>query len=194
MWKGIQTITDHKPSIQFLPTSNVFLPDKLSHFFARFDKGVMHHTRNADPFTAVHPISLSTTEVHSVLSRVDPRKSAGPDGIPGRVLRACADQLAHVFTDIFNVSLAQATVPTCLKTTTIIPVPKHYSAECLNDFHPVALTPIVMKCFEKLVLSVSHLHWTHTSLLTVRRRSTEDAISTAVHLALTHLDNNNTFK
>ncbi|KAK3548327.1 hypothetical protein QTP70_010187 [Hemibagrus guttatus] len=72
MWKGIQTITDHKPSIQSLPTSNAFLPDKLHHFFAHFDKGVIHYTRNADPSTIVHPISLSTTEIHSALSRVDP--------------------------------------------------------------------------------------------------------------------------
>ncbi|KAK3542247.1 hypothetical protein QTP86_021469, partial [Hemibagrus guttatus] len=52
--------------------SNAFLPDELNHFFARFDKGVIHHTRNTDPSTAVHPISLSTTEVRSALSRVDP--------------------------------------------------------------------------------------------------------------------------
>ncbi|KAK3508817.1 hypothetical protein QTP70_009615 [Hemibagrus guttatus] len=197
MGKGIQTITDHKPSIQSLPTSNAFLPDELNHFFARFDKGVIHHTRNADPSTAVHPISLSTTEVHSALSRVDPRKSAGADGIPGRVLRACADQLAQVFTDIFNLSLAQATVPICLKTTTIKPVPKHSPAECLNDFRPIALTPIVMKCFEKLVLS--HLIACLPPTLDRHQfayclnRSTEDAISTAIHLALTHLDNNNTY-
>ncbi|KAK3565947.1 hypothetical protein QTP86_023272 [Hemibagrus guttatus] len=95
-------------------------------------------------------VEFDVAEVHSALSRVDPRKSAGPDGIPGRVLRTC---LQRAFTDIFNLSLAQATVPTCLKTTAIIPVPKHSSAECLNDFSPVAFTPIVMKCFEKLVLS-----------------------------------------
>ncbi|KAK3511949.1 hypothetical protein QTP70_027573 [Hemibagrus guttatus] len=149
MWKGIQTITDHKPSIQSLPTSSAFLPDELNHFFARFDKGVIHHTRNVDPSTAVHPISLSTTEVHSALSRVDPRKSAGPDGIPGCVLRACANQLAQVFTDIFNLSLAQATVPTCLKTTTIMPVPKHSSAECQKNerFPPCCTHP---HCYEVL--------------------------------------------
>ncbi|KAK3516314.1 hypothetical protein QTP70_009370 [Hemibagrus guttatus] len=38
MWKGIQTITDHKPAIQTVPTSNAFLPDELNHFFARFNK------------------------------------------------------------------------------------------------------------------------------------------------------------
>ncbi len=30
------------------------------------------------------------------------RKAAGPDGITGRVLRSCADQLAGLFTSIFN--------------------------------------------------------------------------------------------
>ncbi|KAK3536026.1 hypothetical protein QTP70_025280, partial [Hemibagrus guttatus] len=197
MWKGIQTITDHKPSIQSLPTSNAFLPDELNHFFARFDKGIIHHNRNADSSTFAHPISLSTTKVHSAPSRVDPRKSAGPDGIPGRVLRACTDQLAQVFTDIFNLSLAQATVPKCLKTTTIIPVPKHSSAECLNNFHRVALTPIVMKCFEKLVLCqlIACLPPTLDPHQFAYRpnRSTEDAISTVIHLALTHLDTNNTY-
>jgi hypothetical protein len=34
---------------------------------------------------------------------------------PGRVLRACADQLAGVFTDIFNQSLSQSAVPACFK-------------------------------------------------------------------------------
>ncbi|KAK3545619.1 hypothetical protein QTP70_008237 [Hemibagrus guttatus] len=106
-------------------------------------------------------------------------------------------QLAQVFTDIFNLSLAQAIVPTCLKTTTIIPVPKHSSAECLNDLRPVALTPIIMKCFEKLVLS--HLIVSLPPTLDPHQfayrsnRSTEDAISTAIHLPLTHLDNNNTY-
>ncbi|KAK3573689.1 hypothetical protein QTP86_032048, partial [Hemibagrus guttatus] len=62
------------------------------------------------------------------------------------------DQLANVFTDIFNISLSSAIIPKCLKTTTIIPVPKKSPVSCLNDYHPVALTPIIMKCFERLVM------------------------------------------
>ncbi|KAK3540139.1 hypothetical protein QTP70_026878 [Hemibagrus guttatus] len=64
------------------------------------------------------------------------------------MLRDCAEQLADVFTDIFNISLSSAVVPTCLKTTTIIPVPKKSPVSCLNDYCPVALTPNIMKCFE----------------------------------------------
>ena len=54
----------------------------------------------------------------------------GPDGIPGRMLRASAEQLTGVFKDIFNLSLAQAVVPTSFKTAPIVPVPKD---KALND-------------------------------------------------------------
>jgi hypothetical protein len=68
-----------------------------------------------------------------------------------RALRTCADQLAVVFSDIFNHSLAQASIPTCFKMSTIIPVPKKEKVTELNDYRPVALTFIIMKCFERLV-------------------------------------------
>lgn len=57
------------------------------------------------------------------LRQIGISKATGPDGVSGCVLRSCADQLAGVFTDIFNLSLQQATVHTCLKTTTIVPIP-----------------------------------------------------------------------
>ncbi|MFY0383420.1 RNA-directed DNA polymerase, partial [Bacillus sp. YIM B13582] len=142
-------------------------------------------------------LCLTTAEVRKTLCRVNPRKSAGPDNIPGRVLRECAEQLADVFTDIFNISLSSATVPSCLKMTTIIPVPKKSSVSCLNDYRPVALTPIVMKCFERLVMrhiktqlppSLDPMQFAYRP-----NRSTDDAISTTLHLALTHLDNKDSY-
>eukprot|EP00061_Rhincodon_typus_P009769 g33524.t1 len=61
------------------------------------------------------------------------------------------DQLGEVFTDTLNLSLLQAEVLTCFKKTTTIPVPKKAHAMCLNDYRPVALISINMKCFEGLV-------------------------------------------
>ncbi|KAK1800318.1 hypothetical protein P4O66_000209 [Electrophorus voltai] len=76
---------------------------------------------------------------------------AGPDSICRTVLKACTDQLASVFTDIFNLSLMDDIVPSCFKRSTIVPVPKKTRPSYLNDYRPVALTSVVMKCFEKLV-------------------------------------------
>ncbi len=79
------------------------------------------------------------------------RKAAGPDGITGCVLRSCADQLAGLFTSIFNESLATSVVPTPFKKSVIISVPKNSKPSCLNDYRPVALTSTVMKVFERLL-------------------------------------------
>lgn len=126
------------------------------------------------------------------LRRVNLRKAAGPDYIPGRVLRECADQLAGIFTDILNTSLSSAVVPACLKTSKIIPVPKKSTVSCLNDYWPVALTPIITKCFERLVLrhmktqlpqNLDPLQFAYCP-----NRSTDDAISSALHLSLSHLN------
>ncbi|KAK3519942.1 hypothetical protein QTP70_008205 [Hemibagrus guttatus] len=82
-----------------------------------------------------------------------------------------------------------AIVPTCLKAMTIIPVPKKSTVSCFNDYRPVALTPTVMKCFERhiktqLPSSLDPLQFGYRP-----NRSTDDAITTTIHLSLTHLDN-----
>ncbi|KAI3363457.1 hypothetical protein L3Q82_012067, partial [Scortum barcoo] len=133
----------------------------------------------------------------AVLGRIVVHKAAGPDGIPGRVLRACSGKPAEVLTDIFNLSLAHAVVPTCFKSTSIIPVPKNSKPSSLNDYRPVALTPIITKCIEQLVLA--HLKSCLPPTLDPHQfayrqnRSTEDAVSIALHSVLSHLDNKNTY-
>lgn len=83
-----------------------------------------------------------------MLRAVDLRKATGPDGISGRVLK---DQVAGIFTRIFNQSLSQSTLPPCLKASVIVPLPKKATITGHNDYRPVALTSAVMKCFEKRV-------------------------------------------
>ena len=125
--------------------------------------------------------SFSVADVSKTFKCVNPRKADGPDNIPSRVLRACADQLAGVFTDIFNQCLSQSPVPTCFKMATIVPVPKKAKKTELNDYSPVALTSVIMKCFERLVKD----HITSTLLATLDplqfayrpNRSTDDAIA-----------------
>jgi hypothetical protein len=98
-------------------------------------------------------ITLSAADVSKNFKQVNIHKAAGSDRLPGLVLRACADQLTSVFTDIFNLSLSESVMPTCFKQTTIVPVPKITKVTCLNDYRPVALTSVAMKCFERLVMA-----------------------------------------
>ncbi len=63
----------------------------------------------------VSPLSISVADVTRSFKRVNIHKAVGPDGIPGRVPKACRFQLAGVFTDIFNLSLSLSVVPSCFK-------------------------------------------------------------------------------
>lgn len=66
-----------------------------------------------------------------------------------------------------------------------------------NDFQPIALIPILMKCFERIVMShiqtfildtLDSLHFAYR-----QNRSTEDAMSTTKHTAFTHLENKDSY-
>jgi hypothetical protein len=53
----------------------------------------------------------------------------------------------------FHLSLTWSVTITCFKLTTIDPMPKNAKVTCLNDYCPVSLTSIAMKCFERLVMA-----------------------------------------
>ncbi len=93
------------------------LLDELNTFYARFEADNTAHTESNPAAAAeeVSPLSLSVTDVTRSFKRVNIRKAVGSDGIPGRVLKVCAFQLARVFTDIFNPSLSLSVVPACFK-------------------------------------------------------------------------------
>lgn len=119
-------------------------------------------------------------------------KAAGPNRIPGLLLKSCTAQLAGVFMNIFNLSLSLSVVPVCFKIDTIIPVPKSSTVTALNDCQPVALTPIVSKCFNRLVRDFIcfSLPGSLDQLQVVYRhnRSTDDAIALTLHTSLSHLE------
>lgn len=149
MWQGIRTITGYNSSTHAQSSS---LPDDLNCFFARFDCTDSSDNIRAQQGPSPPVLTLCPHDVRRTLQHINLNKATGPDEVPGRVLKHCARELTAVFTDLFNTSLLQASVPTCLKTATIIPVPKQSAIRSLNDYRPVALTPVVMKCFERLVL------------------------------------------
>ncbi|KAK2905571.1 hypothetical protein Q8A73_009516 [Channa argus] len=177
--------------------SNISLLKEVNAFFARFEKQNCSTAEKTPPPPSDQVLILTPDSVRRSFSRINARKAPGPDNIPGRVLRDCAAELTSVFTNIFNISVRQAVVPTCFKATTIIPVQKKPSPSCFNDYHPVALTPIIMKCFEHLVMhhiksalppSLDPFQFAYRS-----NRSTDDAVATAVHSALTHLDKKDSY-
>ncbi len=155
MWQGLKTICSSGNNSSAEVRADPLLAEELNTFYGRFEcnggGATLPSSASASSRQSSddHVFTPSEDEVRRELKRVNVRKAAGPDGITGRVLRSCADQLAGLFTSIFNESIAISVVPTSFKKSVIIPVPKNSKPSCLNDYRPVALTSIVMKVFKE---------------------------------------------
>ena len=165
--------------------------------YSRFDKLNTTSPSCITPSSSLPPFAVDEYVVRSMFQRLNSRKAAGPDNISSCLLKLCADQLSSVFTDIFNVSLSQCKIPHCFKKSTIIPVPKKSTASCLNDYRPVALTSVVMKTLERLVLqflkSIIDPLLDQFQFAYRNNRSVDDAVAIGLFHVLKHLDSPNTY-
>ncbi len=123
VWKVMKDITNYKTPFP-RTLENQQLTDDLNEFYCRFEK---------TPFT---PPARQNSEddVCQVFRKNKRRKAPGcPDGVTPACLKSCADQLAPIFTQIFNRSLELCGVPSCFKRSTLTPVPKTPNITGLND-------------------------------------------------------------
>ena len=129
------------------------LPNVLNDFYTRFEK----HDFTSDitdfrqTLVSENDVFISEECVTKLFKRLDVNKAQGPDGICGRVLRCCADQLGSVFCHLFQLSLDTCHIPALWKFSNVVPLPKKTNPKEPNDFRPVALTSLPMKTLEKIV-------------------------------------------
>ena len=128
---------------------------------------------------------------------MNPRKAAGPDSIPGVMIKEGADQLAGILTKLFNLFLIHVTVLTYVKASNIIPIPQKTAIDGFSYYRPIALTSVVMKCLEQLVSqhirdccppSLDPHQFTYRA-----NRSTEEAVAITLHKVLSHLENRQSY-
>ena len=148
LWQGLRTIMDYRATHQTAMRADASLADELNNFFARFESDSRQEA--VLPAGGEEALTVMELEIRRMFRSVSTRKAVRPDGISGRVLKACTKRLV-VFTTIFNLSLSQCVIPTCFKKSVAVPVPKTTKPSNPNDYQPIALTSVVMKCLEKQV-------------------------------------------
>ena len=197
-WKCIERMTSYKCAKRDpfkLEEDPKRMADHLNEFYCRFESN--EHLGGLADLKAMlqdsdgSPIVIHTWEVANLFHRLNPRKAKGPDGLSGKVLKVCADQLATPFGHLFQQSLDEQMVPSCWKSARITPVAKVSHPSVLNDFRPVALTSLVMKCLEKIVMK--HLICDVSDLDPLQfayqqKKSVSDAVLLLTHLVQQHTD------
>jgi hypothetical protein len=170
--------------------------NELNAFFARFD--VHNHKTECETLLNNLKIDANCTAIISQddvlksLKRVKVNKSCGPDKISGKVLKSCADQLCEPLRVLYQLSLDLRWVPALWKLSEIIPVPKVKFPKVYNDYRPVALTSLVMKCFEHIVKRLLCMyiddHKDPLQFAYCKGRSVQDATLPLMHNIFEHLE------
>lgn len=97
-------------------------------------------------------VLIDCDQVQSLFKQMCSKESAGPDGSLSFLLKVCAEELSPVWCSIFQRSIDAKVVPAIWKKSHIISVPKTARPVVNNDFRPIALTLVVMKCYEKCMV------------------------------------------
>jgi len=105
-------------------------------------------------------LQISVTEVLAYLRQLDVNKATGPDGIPSRLLKETAEQIAPSLTKLFNKSLQLGVVPSDWKLANLVPIFKTGKRELVENYRPISLLPVISKVLERCVLAglKDHLH------------------------------------
>ena len=80
-------------------------------------------------------------------------KVHGQDNISIRMIRMCDESLVRPLSIIFRNSLNSCIYPSIWKKANVIPVHKKNDKQCVNNYHPVSLLPVLEKFFEKLIFN-----------------------------------------
>jgi hypothetical protein len=198
-WQGIKAMSHlNKSSPQSShqsPSDELKLSNELNNFYIRFDNTVNNHTVPL-PQTKLSDIEqFTTTEVTQALSKCKQGKASGPDNIPPSIIKACAPEIAPIFTTLFNMCLVQGYIPRVWRKSEIVPVPKNQQPKTLNDYRPIALTPIIMKCFEHLIKQrlVPLLTLDEHQFAYRKDRSTKDACLSLDYYIRSHLESSKAY-
>ena len=136
------------------------------------------------------PPEISVEEVRKQLRMCKTDKASGPDELSAKILKSCYFSLAPIFCDIFNRCLLSGRLPKLWKLSNIIPVPKKANPKENNDFRPIALTSILMKCFEHIMKDrlLTFISLDENQFAYKQKRSTKDACLSLDYFLRSHLE------
>ncbi|MES9884124.1 MAG: reverse transcriptase family protein, partial [Sedimenticola sp.] len=96
-------------------------------------------------------IQITQEDVMRHLTKLDTKKTPGPDGIHNKVLFELRHVLCEPLTTLFNLSVSTGSVPTEWKKAFITPIYKKGSKKLAENYRPVSLTATTCKLLERIV-------------------------------------------
>jgi len=163
--------------------ANILNRQFASVFTAEGDAPLPVIHRNVTP--AIDSIHVTCKGVTKLLRNLKPHKATGPDGIPARLLKETATEVAPAVTLLFQASLDRGKVPTFWKEALIVPIFKMGNRSSAVNYRLISLTSILCKLCEHIVHSTISTHLDCNSILTNAQHGFRKRRSCETQLLLT---------
>ena len=105
------------------------------------------------PSNHLSSINVSSEDVYTALSSLDPTKAFGCDQISPRLLTLCAGSIVESVTKLFRESLTNGCLPDEWKIHKITPIFKSGDSHSVTNYRPISLLCILSKVLESIVYS-----------------------------------------
>ena len=102
-------------------------------------------------FPQIPPLQITVGGVTKLLKSLKTNKASGPDGLPNRILKECAEELSPALTAIFNQSLNTGELPEDWRNANVSPIYKKESRHEAENYRPVSLTCVCCKVMEHII-------------------------------------------
>lgn len=132
-------------------------PDKCEmynqFFCAQFSEASDYSIEIDDLDNPLCDLYISPSDVFKILSKINPHKATGPDGIDGHVLKKCAGTIHIPLAILFNQSYQSGKIPQEWRNANVVPIHKKKDKSNVENYRPISLTCLIMKVFEKSIRS-----------------------------------------
>jgi hypothetical protein len=146
------------------------------------------------PSPLIDDLVIREEGVGKLLRNLNASKASGPDGIPSKVLKNCADVLAAPLTTIFNCSLKSGSLPSDWLKANVSCIFKKGDRNKAENYRPVSLTSVACKLLEHCICRHIKTHLEKHSILTDKNHGFRSGFSCETQLLTTMNDlqkNNN---
>ena len=136
------------------------------------------------PFTTtLHSITISPSQIEKKLSKLNPTKSPGPDGIHTRILREVSAEISQPLAHLYSRSLRSGEVPQEWKDGHITPIFKQKgSRNDPSNYRPVQLTAVISKDMESHIRDEIMKHLTSNKLISKQQHGFVDGKTCSTNL------------
>ena len=94
---------------------------------------------------------INETQFIKEILELNPRKSAGFDAIPSKIIKNSVTVLSLPLTNLFNTSVVESLFPSDLQYAYVTPPYKKDGSTNKENYRPISILPSISKMFERLM-------------------------------------------